>query len=841
MSIGKQVRHKTYIHTSALDQLTTAQRGMAIDAQKISGLRPDVDYNVVRLSVRGQTVSLLNYQDFFSTPFPELTRSTLVDLKSCQTKSRSYRDFQSPPILHRKELLLSPNHDRINEYRYLTECLEGAGLFDDTTRIGTKQLWAERLEAAGFSWLLAQNAEPYEELTKRYGSATTVNRHRTALSRKRLSRPVQNLLKHSLLTEERSFFDYGCGRGDDARLLKENGISGAGWDPYFQPKTKLTSADVVNLGYVINVIDEPKERIEVLQKAFSLANKLLIVSGQLTNERNPKHRPYRDGVLTGTYTFQKYFTQEELGFFLKSYLKQDPIPLAPGIFVIFKDKLEEQEFLEKRSRRKSAGRSSRAGLPRIHDEEQRTALYKEHASILERLWAHCLSLGRTPYDDEVLELTAPLVEAFGSVKRATGLITQIKDPELLAVAAETRKDDLLVYLALNLFKGRPRYRSQPLRLQRDIKKFFTNHTNALNLATDLLFSINEPEAINRACKDCANNGLGVLEPGHSLTLHSSQIDQTGPVLRTYVGCASQLYGDLDQSDLIKIHIRSGKVSVMVFDHFDDAPLPRLIERIKIRLREQDIDFFDYGYEHEPPFLYKKSQYLPADFPNAEEQTRFDREMEERELFDPAVSQPTPTELKLRLKGENLRISGFRLLPQSFHLDQKCGKYLTFRDLIECGETQKSTGISNLPQQIDSYIALYDLCRNVLDPVIDYFGMIKLTYGFCSHALSRKITRRVEHRKDQHCAHELNTKGRPICIRLGAAADFIVEDEDMYEVARWVKENTAFDRLYFYGSRTPIHVSWSTSEIAMVTTLLRTSKSSPQPRAGLYLPSENTTD
>jgi len=249
---------------------------------------------------------------------------------------------------------------------------------------------------------------------------------------------------------------------------------------------------------------------------------------------------------------------------------------------------------------------------------------------------------------------------------------------------------------------------------------------------------------------------------------------------------------------------------MVFDHFDDAPLPRLIERIKIRLREQDIDFFDYGYEHEPPFLYKKSQYLPANFPNTEEQTRFDREMEERELFDPAVSQPTPTELKLRLKGENLRISGFRLLPQSFHLDQKCGKYLTFRDLIECGETQKSTGISNLPQQIDSYIALYDLCRNVLDPVIDYFGMIKLTYGFCSHTLSRKINRRVEHRKDQHCAHELNTKGQLICSRLGAATDFIVEDEDMYEVARWVKENTEFDRLYFYGSNQPLHVSFSGS-------------------------------
>jgi hypothetical protein len=96
---------------------------------------------------------------------------------------------------------------------------------------------------------------------------------------------------------------------------------------------------------------------------------------------------------------------------------------------------------------------------------------------------------------------------------------------------------------------------------------------------------------------------------------------------------------------------------------------------------------------------------------------------------------------------------------------------------------------------------------VLDPVIDWFGMISLTYGFCSPELAREIPGRVDPKLDQHTACELNRRGKRVCERLGAAVDFIVEDEDMLEVARWLVTNTPFDRLYFYGPDVPIHVSY----------------------------------
>ena len=115
-------------------------------------------------------------------------------------------------------------------------------------------------------------------------------------------------------------------------------------------------------------------------------------------------------------------------------------------------------------------------------------------------------------------------------------------------------------------------------------------------------------------------------------------------------------------------------------------------------------------------------------------------------------------------------------------------------------------LENLPEQTATYSALHDLVVTVLDPVIDYFGMIKLTYGFSSSDLSKNIKSGIAPRIDQHCSHEVNSKGKLACSRGGAAVDFLIEDEDMYEVAVWMTENIEFDRLYYYGAERPIHVS-----------------------------------
>jgi hypothetical protein len=156
------------------------------------------------------------------------------------------------------------------------------------------------------------------------------------------------------------------------------------------------------------------------------------------------------------------------------------------------------------------------------------------------------------------------------------------------------------------------------------------------------------------------------------------------------------------------------------------------------------------------------------------------------------------------------ISQCRIVPSGRipALDEKCGQYLTYRNLIECGETQAKVGILNLPKTPSSYLALRELAENIIDPVIEYFGGIELTYGFCSNELRSLIKGRIAPKLDQHCAHEDDNKGKLICDRKGAAADFLVRDEDMFEVVKWIAQSLNYDRMYFYGTDRPIHVSYS---------------------------------
>lgn len=82
----------------------------------------------------------------------------------------------------------------------------------------------------------------------------------------------------AILTPGMSVFDYGCGRGGDLNRLQALDFSCDGWDPTFRPENPLRSAALVNLGYVINVIESADERAYVLRRAWSLTEQVLVVS-----------------------------------------------------------------------------------------------------------------------------------------------------------------------------------------------------------------------------------------------------------------------------------------------------------------------------------------------------------------------------------------------------------------------------------------------------------------------------------------------------------------------------------------------------------------------------------
>jgi hypothetical protein len=163
------------------------------------------------------------------------------------------------------------------------------------------------------------------------------------------------------------------------------------------------------------------------------------------------------------------------------------------------------------------------------------------------------------------------------------------------------------------------------------------------------------------------------------------------------------------------------------------------------------------------------------------------------------------------------------------LDELCGRTFTFRRLIHCGETWERTQLPNLPLEPETYNALVELAKNIIDPVVEYFGMIEPTYGFCSASLAKNIPGRIAPAIDQHAGHEKKRGGAHVCSRLGAAIDFLVADEDMEGVADWIIANLPFDRLYFYGRDRPIHVSYGPGQSRIAYRMEITKGSSRMPR------------
>ena len=108
-----------------------------------------------------------------------------------------------------------------------------------------------------------------------------------------------------------------------------------------------------------------------------------------------------------------------------------------------------------------------------------------------------------------------------------------------------------------------------------------------------------------------------------------------------------------------------------------------------------------------------------------------------------------------LESACLKIQGFELVTTDLppDLDSPCGRYFRYRDFFHCGETQLKTQVANLPKEVASYRAYYLLATHILDPLIDYYGPIKLTYGFCGDKLRSLIKKRVSHDRDQHASFE----------------------------------------------------------------------------------------
>ncbi len=352
---------------------------------------------------------------------------------------------------------------------------------------------------------------------------------KAAIARVTASKPVRLAVEAGLFPADTTYFDYGCGHGADIEYIHRLGLTSSGWDPHFRPDIPHTAADVVNLGYVINVIEDTAERRESLINAWGLAQKVLIVAAQVLIDRTRGVIAYGDGIITSRNTFQKYYEQEELKAYIDQVLGVDAIPISLGIYFVFRDEAQAEAFRASRY-------CSHATAPRIR---LKVSQFEEYRDRLQPLMDFYTDRGRLPSFEELeaQELTL-LQETFGSIKRAFTVVLQATDVGEWDAIADKRRNDLLVYLALSHFGHRPKFKDLSPSVQADIKALFGSYQQACTAADLMLMPLGRTEMIEQRCRQSA---IGQQRP-NSLWVHVSALDQPDPLLRLYEGCASRTIG-----------------------------------------------------------------------------------------------------------------------------------------------------------------------------------------------------------------------------------------------------------------------------------------------------------
>jgi DNA phosphorothioation-associated putative methyltransferase len=467
---------------------------------------------------------------------------------------------------------------------------------------------------------------------------------RTAISRTDLSKPVSQALEDSLIVPNRSVLDYGCGRGGDVQRLTELGYSVHGWDPAFAPDEPLHPADVVNLGYVVNVIESPAERANALRKAWELARWGMVVAARLDwQARGLDSRPLNDGVITTRGTFQKFYTQYELKTWIESTLGTTAHAAAPGVFYVFRDPKDAESLRARQVRQSGATRRPISHL-----------LYEQHQDLLDQLAEFLSERGRLP---EVSELNdgESLLSAFGSVRRAFLILRTATGRSDWSAEEGRARDNLLVYLALSSFGGRPKMGALPADLQRDIKSILGSYRTASAEADKLLFSLRSDSELTRAATSLS---VGKILPD-AMYFHASAIRALPSLLRVYLGCGGALAGNVP-ADVIKLHRQQRKVSYLFYPDFERDPHPALQASLLVDLRTFDIRFSDFRNSANPPILHRKETLLEPEHPQYQKFAKLTAQEERADLLGvPGIGRRVAWSRLLQEEG--LRLSGHRLL------------------------------------------------------------------------------------------------------------------------------------------------------------------------------------
>jgi len=403
-----------------------------------------------------------------------------------------------------------------------------------------------------------------------------------------LSQPMSLLIQHRLVRPGITVFDYGCGQGDDLRALKANGIDAAGWDPHFAPNEQLVEADVVNLGFVLNVIEDQEERRRALVEAWKLARGTLAVSTMIIGQASTSGlASYRDGVLTSRGTFQKYFAHSELRSLVADTLGHEPVAVAAGIFFLFRRPEAQEDFLlSRRMGRRASAVSYSSNRPRTL---AKIAVGDRIAPVLKGLAEFIRMRGRPPKAEEIDQaLLDELANHQVSLQRAVDIcLADVLSVEEVDQAAKAMRDDLLVHYALSRLNRSHTAERPSAIMSRDIRVHFGSQRELQIQANDYLMALADNSVVSAAAIEAVAAGSGMFDHKGRLLVDAARSEELPGVLRVYFGCASVLAGDITGDAILRLDFERRQIDQILIRN-RSVDLPLLGPTTRIDLRRQSV-------------------------------------------------------------------------------------------------------------------------------------------------------------------------------------------------------------------------------------------------------------
>jgi hypothetical protein len=235
---GKRLPTAHYVHRHvASSEFPPALSELLAAAEK--RFEVSDDFNVVKLKLNELKLSYLAYPEFFTVAHPELRKVVTIDLVRGRARHVDYSANRNAPILHRKEAFLPPDHEYAARFHALTAAEEQAGLYANPRSIGFRLNWEcilreKGLEIDGHTLRERPGPRPSGPAEAR----VTIHRHKTAIHRTELSKPLKCAIEVGLLRTNDTVFDYGCGLGTDVAGLTALGHIAIGWDPGHFPNAE---------------------------------------------------------------------------------------------------------------------------------------------------------------------------------------------------------------------------------------------------------------------------------------------------------------------------------------------------------------------------------------------------------------------------------------------------------------------------------------------------------------------------------------------------------------------------------------------------------------------------